>query len=128
MGVSRQEPWSELQCTPLGDLPDPGIESVSPSSPALQASSLLLSHQKGPEKSLNSTKIGIFKYYFGLPWWLSSKESTCNAGNVRSVPGLGRSPGEGNGNLLLYSYLENSRDRVAWWATVHGIAKELDMT
>ena len=101
MGVSRQEPWSELQCTPLGDLPDPGIESVSPSSPALQASSLLLSHQKGPEKSLNSTKIGIFKYYFGLPWWLSSKESTCNAGNVRSVPGLGRSPGEGNGNLLL---------------------------
>ena len=66
MGLSRQEHWSELQCIPPGDLPNPGIESVSPSSPALQANSLLLSHQESPEKSLNSTKIGIFKYYFGL--------------------------------------------------------------
>ena len=44
------------------------------------------------------------------------------------IPGLGRSPGEGNGNPLLYSCLENSMDRGAWWATVHGITKEWDMT
>ena len=49
-----------------------------------------------------------------------------NAGNIRdmgSVPGSGRSPGEGNGNPLQYSYLEFPSDRGAWWATVHGVAK-----
>ena len=51
MGVSRQEHWSELPCTPPGALPDPGIEPVSPS-PALQANSLLLSHQESPEKKI----------------------------------------------------------------------------
>ena len=45
------------------------------------------------------------------------------AGDVGSIPGLGRSPGEGNGNPLQYSCLENSMDRGAWWAIVHGIAK-----
>ena len=49
--------------------------------------------------------------------------SACNAGELGSVPGLGRSPGEGNGNPLQYSCLENSMDRGAWWATVHGVAK-----
>ena len=43
-----------------------------------------------------------------------------DAGDVGSIPGLGRSPGEGNGNSLLYSYLGNRMDRGAWWATVHG--------
>ena len=43
----------------------------------------------------------------GLPWWLSGKESARNAGDLGSVPGLGRSPGEGNGNPLQYSCLEN---------------------
>ena len=59
----------------------------------------------------------------GLPWWLSGKEFTCNAGDVGSIPGSGRSPGEGNGNSLQYSCLENSMDRGAWWATVHGVTK-----
>ena len=59
----------------------------------------------------------------GLSWWLRSKESACNAGNVGLIPGLGRFPGEGNGNLPQYSCLENSMDRGAWWATVHGVAK-----
>ena len=61
----------------------------------------------------------------------SSKEFTCNAGDTGdagSIPGLGRSPGEGNGNPLWYSCLENLMDRGSWWATVHGVAKELDMT
>ena len=44
-----------------------------------------------------------------------------------SIPGLGRSAGEGNGCALEYSYLENSMDRGAWWAMVHGVAKESDM-
>ena len=43
--------------------------------------------------------------------------------DVRLIPGMGRSPGGGNGNPLKYSYLENSVDRGAWWATVHGVAK-----
>ena len=49
------------------------------------------------------------------------KESACNAGDPGSTPGLERSPGEGNGNLLQYSHLENSMDRGAWWAIVHGV-------
>ena len=59
----------------------------------------------------------------GLPWWLSGKESTYNAGDAGLIPGSGRSPGEGNGNSLQYSCLENPMDRGAWWATVHGVAK-----
>ena len=47
-----------------------------------------------------------------------SKESSCNVGDPGSTPGSGRSPGEGNGNPLQYSCLENSMDRVAWWATL----------
>ena len=58
-----------------------------------------------------------------FPWWLSGKESFCNAGDSGLIPGTGRSPGEGNGNPLQYSCLENPMDRGAWWATVHGVAK-----
>ena len=49
--------------------------------------------------------------------------SACNAGDPGSIPGSGRSPGEGNGNPLQYSCLENPMARGAWWATVHGVAK-----
>ena len=51
------------------------------------------------------------------------KSPTANAGDVGSIPGLGRCLGEGNGNPLQYSCLENSVDGGAWWATVHGVAK-----
>ena len=51
------------------------------------------------------------------------KESACNVGDPGSVPGLGRSPGEGNGNPHQYSCQENPMDRGVWWATVHGITK-----
>ena len=64
-------------------------------------------------------------YTCGLPTWCSSKESACNVGDLGSIPGLGRSPGEGNGNPLQYSFLENSMDRRAWQAMVHGVAKSL---
>ena len=49
--------------------------------------------------------------------------SACNVGDLGSISGLGRSPGEGNGNPLQYSCLENPMDGGAWWATVHGVAK-----
>ena len=49
-------------------------------------------------------------------------------GDSGSIPGLGRSPGEGNGNPLQYFCLENSMDRGAWWATVHGVAEESGTT
>ena len=51
------------------------------------------------------------------------KNPPANAGDSGSNPGLGRSPGEGNGNPLQYSCLEDSMDRGAWWATVHGVAR-----
>ena len=51
------------------------------------------------------------------------KASACNAGDLGLIPGSGRSPGEGNGNPLQYSCLENPMDGRAWWATVHGVAK-----
>ena len=60
--------------------------------------------------------------------WLSGKEPACNAGDKGSIPGLGRSPGEGNGNPLQYSCLENLLVREAWWATAHRGCKESDMT
>jgi len=59
----------------------------------------------------------------GLPRWLSGKESACQARDMGSIPGSGRSPVEENGNPLQYSCLGNPMDRRAWWATVCGIAK-----
>ena len=69
------------------------------------------------------------KYYFtptkinvGLPGGSNGKESACNVGDLGLIPGSGRSPGEGNGSPLQYSCLENSMDRGAWQAPVHGVA------
>ena len=59
----------------------------------------------------------------GFPGGSEVKASACNAGDLGSIPGSGRSPGEENGNPLQYSCLENPMDRGAWWATVHGVAK-----
>ena len=61
--------------------------------------------------------------FTGFPLGLSGKESTCNAGEMGSIPGWGRSPGEGNGNPLQYSCLEDPMDRGAWQAIVHGVTK-----
>ena len=62
-----------------------------------------------------------------LPWCSNGKKYVCNAGNPGSIPGLGRSPGEENGNPVQYSCLENSMGKGAWQATAHGVA-ESDMT
>ena len=58
----------------------------------------------------------------GFPGGSEVKASACNAGDLGSILGSGRSPGEGNGNPLQYSCLENPMDRGAWWAIVHGVA------
>ena len=70
------------------------------------------------------------KYYFwsirlilGFPAGSDDKESACNSGDLGLIPGLGRSPGEGNGNPLQYSGLESPMDRGAWWATVPGVTQ-----
>ena len=79
-------------------------------------------------KQINKQKKFFFKCgILCFPGGSNSKESACNAGDPGSIPGSGRCPGEGNGNSLQYSCLENSMDRVAWWATVHGMT-EWDMT
>ena len=67
-------------------------------------------------------------FLVGFPGGSVVKNPPDNAGDVGSIPGLGRSPGERIGNLLQYSCLTNPMDRGAWWATVHGVAKELYMT
>ena len=59
----------------------------------------------------------------GFPGGSDSKESACNTGDLGSIPWSGRSPGEGNGYPIQYSCLEDSMERGAWWATVHGIAE-----
>ena len=59
----------------------------------------------------------------GFPGGSDGKESACNSGEQDSIPGSGRSPGEGNGYPIQYSSLENSMDRGAWLATVHGVTK-----
>ena len=59
----------------------------------------------------------------GFPGGSGGKESACNAGNLGTIPGLGRSPGGGHGNPLQYSCLENYMDRGTWGAIVHGVAK-----
>ena len=63
-----------------------------------------------------------------FPGGSEGKESTCNAGDSGSIPGLGRSAGEGNGNPFQYSCLENPMDRGAWWATVHGVTNSWGTT
>ena len=86
---------------------------------------------------MSENSCGILSFYFPLvvflpycftkhkerkkefPGGSDVKDSTCNAGYLGSIPGLGRALGEGNGNPLQYSCLENSMDGEAWWATVH---------
>ena len=68
-------------------------------------------------------QIIVEKLEEGFPGGSDGKESSCNEGNAGSVPGSGRSPGEGHSNPLQYSCLENPMDRGAWWAMVHRVAK-----
>ena len=71
----------------------------------------------------------VYKISLGFSGDSDSKESACkaeDAGDAHSIPGSGRSPGEGNGHPLWYSCLGNLMDRGACWATVQGVTKESD--
>ena len=68
-------------------------------------------------------ELGFEPRQYGLPWWPSGKETACSAGEVGLIPGLRRTPGEGNGNPRQYFCLGKLMDRGAWQATVHGVAK-----
>ena len=93
-----------------------GIFLTQESNPGLLHSRKILYH-------LSYREVPIFFYYTGFPGGSDSIESSCNAGDPGSILGSERSPGEGNGNPLQYSCLENSMDRGAWWAPVHGLTK-----
>ena len=75
--------------------------------------------------TLESLQLGIVNHRgpIGLPGGSDGQVSACNVGDLGLIPGLRRSPGEGSGNPLQYSYLENPMDRGAWWATFRGVAK-----
>ena len=66
----------------------------------------------------------IDRQMIGLPWWLNGKESICQAEDAGSIPGSGKLPGEGNGNPLQYSCLENPWTEELWQVTDHGVTKE----
>ena len=70
----------------------------------------------------NSVK-DVLSLGWGFPSGSDGKESACDAGDLSLIPGLGRSPGEGNDNSLQYSCLGNPMDRGAWQAIVHGVAE-----
>ena len=65
----------------------------------------------------------VFTVFRGFPGGSEVKASASNAGDLSSIPGSGRSPGEGNGNPLQCSHLENPMDGKAWWAAVHRVAE-----
>ena len=89
------------------DLPDPGTEPTSLVSPALAGGFFMIKPQGKPK--INYTSIKKLKLR-DFPGGLDGKESTCNVGIPGWIPGLGRSPGVGNGNPLQYACLENSMD------------------
>ena len=77
----------------------------------------------GNQISLSLEILFFITAYVATKEGSDGKESTCYAEDLGSIPGWGRSPGEGNGNPLQYSCLEDPMDRGAWWATVYGVAK-----
>ena len=144
LGFSRQEYWSGLPFPPPGDLPNPGIK---PSFPTLQVDSLPSEPPGKPIFLKNRLYVFggkaisiIFSHihlcflklrcnlHIGLPKWLSSKESTCNAEDTVSIAECGRSPGEGNGNPHQHSCLGSPMDRGVWQATVLGIMTKTTTT
>ena len=125
MGFSRQEYWSRLPFPSPGDLPNSGIEPTS----LPLAGGFFTTEPSGKCVCVCVYCVCVDMCVYvcmicvclgGFPGGSDNKESACNEGDLGSIPRLGRSPGERNGNPLQYSCLENSMDRGAWQATVHG--------
>ena len=110
IGLSRQEYWSGLPCLPPGDLPNPGIKPLSPVALTLQVDSLLLSHWESPQTIKAQANLTPTSRPWASLMAQRLKASACNAGDLGSIPESGRSPGEGTGNPLQCSCLENPRD------------------
>ena len=105
--MGRQEYWSGLPFPSPGDLPDPGTE---PTSPTLAGGFFITEPPGSPLSHLYNRLIKVPDF----PGGSDGKASVYNAGDLGSIPGLGRSPGEENGNPLQYYCLENPMDRGAW--------------
>ena len=103
----------------------PRVTSCQLVSCSLQREFLTVYKSNGSVYSITETqkKNKILFENRGFSGGSNSKESACNAGDPDLLPGLGRSPGEGDGYPLQYSCLENPMDKGAWWAIVHGVAK-----
>ena len=110
-GFSRQEYWSALPFSPPGGLLNPEIK-------LMPLVSLALPQLVGRFFSISTTHL-----WFVFICLHAKSLQSCLTHRYIYIPGSGRSPGEGNGNPLQYSCLENSTDGGAWWATVHGVTK-----
>ena len=131
MEFSRREYWNRLPFPTPGGLPSPGIASMC----LLQwqadglpwfTEAMLLNGDKWKniaEKRCNHKQNCHNVFVENYPGGSEVKASACNAGDMGSIPGLGRSPGVGNGNLFQYSCLENFMGRRTWQAIVHGVVK-----
>ena len=139
--VKNLPAMQEMQVQPLGQ-EDP-LEKGMATHSSILAWRIPWTEEPGWPQSMGSQRVGhdgetftsgicdLCLVFVGLPRWLSGKESACNTGDTGdadSIPGSGRSPGQGNGNPLQYSWLENPTDRGARWAAVLGVSKSLSMT
>ena len=116
------------------NLPGPEIEPVSPAlagrflttgpSGKPQYSLLNVAYLRSQINLVSKETLVLCIKQKRLPWWLS-EESTYSAGDMGLIPGLGRSPGKGNGNPLQYSCLGNPMNRGDWRATVLGVSKRV---
>ena len=106
LGFSRQEHWSGL--------PFPFFQLFS---------IIMLSQDIGHSSLCYTINPSHLSILYMVPRSSEVKASACNAGDLGSIPGLGRSSGEGNGNPLQYSGLKNPMEGGAWQATVHGVTK-----
>ena len=148
MGFSRQEYWRGLPCTPPGDLPNSGMETVSLMSNLQWLAGFFLPLATGkPIRAYACACVytliymctyisplfgflshlghyrALSRVLWGFPGGSVVKNLPDNGGNMSLIPGLGRFPGVGNGNPLQCSCLENSMDRRACWAAVHVVKK-----
>ena len=114
MGFSSKESWSRLPFPPPGDLPKPGTDLLSLVSPALTGRFFTTEPPGKPDGDTDDEVVLVIK---NLP------ASAADLRDMGSIPGWGRSPGEGNGNPLQYSCLGNPMDIGAWQTTVLGITK-----
>ena len=118
MEFLRQEYWSELPFPFPGDIFWPRDQTC-----VSCIGRRILYHSATREAPQYLAYLGPTHNILGLPGSSDSKESSCSAGDLSSIPGWGISPGEGNGNPLQYSCLENPMDGGAWQVTVYGVPK-----